>query len=284
MLLKRWIYIILFAFGISIGSFINVLEMRMFKRDDFIKTPSHCPKCKHKLNLLDLIPIFSFFFLKGHCRYCGTKVSWQYPIVEFISGILFLLSGVYITIYMHITNISTLFYTIILSIFLGLNLVIFLFFALYDVKHQIVPNQVILPLIIYALIFNSVVSVTMHFYPNAIFLDLWSSYSLLWNIVSGVSGGAFIALIIFLTKGKGMGGGDLKLVVYMGLILGLKGLIVAFYIAVISGSIIGILWGIKKKRLKGLKLPFALFLSFGAIISFFYADKVTDIYLHFLNI
>ena len=242
MLLKVWIYIILFVFGISIGSFINVLEMRMFEGADFIRTPSHCPKCKHRLNFFDLIPVLSFFLLKGHCRYCGTKVSWQYPIIESISGLLFLISGLFVMGFVHIYSINDLFYAISLSTFLGLNFEIFLFFAVYDVKHKIVPDKMILPLILYASIYNLFLAVIMHLYPSTIFFHIWGDFNLLWDTVSGVGGGLFIAFIIFITKGKGMGGGDLKLVVYMGLILGLTRLIVAFYIAVISGSILGILW------------------------------------------
>ena len=284
MLIKIWVYIVLFIIGASIGSFVNVLEMRLFKEADFVKTPSHCPKCKHKLGFWDLIPILSFFMLKGRCRYCETKVSWQYPIIEFISGMLFMFSGVYIMGFMHIYSMKALLTYLIFSVFIGFNLEVFVFFALYDVKHQIVSNKVILPLIIYALFLCVFNAVAMHLYPNWVFWEIWGDFNLLWNIVSGALGGVFIALLIYITKGKGMGGGDLKLLVYMGLILGVKRLLVAFYAAIILGSILGIAYGMYKGKIKGLRLPFALFLSIGFIISFFWTNNIVELFTSFGSI
>lgn len=103
---------------------------------------------------------------------------------------------------------------------------------------------------------------------------IFEDYSLLWNVLAAVLGGLFIALIIIVTKGKGMGGGDLKLVVLMGLLLGVQKLIIAMYIAVITGSIIGVIWGAIKGKIIGFKIPFALFLSTGFIAAFLWGEAL----------
>ena len=264
----------LFLVGISVGSFVNVVEMRLFKRMDFVKKRSHCPKCKEILRAWDLLPLLSFSMLKGRCRYCETSVSRQYPIVEFLSGVLFMLSGWYVTSKMHIYGFSEFSFALCISVFIGLLLSLFLFFAIYDVKHQIVPNRVVVPGIIFAFCLDLILAVTMHLSPSHGVLVFFEDFHLLWNITAGVLGGLFIISIIVITKGKGMGGGDLKLVILMGLLLGPKKFIIAMYIAVISGSVGGVIWGLYKGKLKGLRIPFGLFLSFGAIIAFLIGMEV----------
>jgi leader peptidase (prepilin peptidase)/N-methyltransferase len=248
----------------------NAFEYRLSAGMDFIKKRSHCPKCKKILKWYDLIPLLSFCLINGKCRYCGTRVSYQEPLIELFSGMLFLLSFWYIKSRMYIYGISDLFFVIIFSLLFGAILALFLFFALYDVKHKIVPNKVIIPVTIFTFIGNIILTAVMHLNICPICHTFFEDYNILWNIAGGLAGSLFIALIIIVTKGKGMGGGDLKLVFLMGLILGVKKLIIALYLAVLLGSVLGIIWGIKKGKIRGLKLPFALFLSIGTIISLMY--------------
>ncbi|MBN2015740.1 prepilin peptidase [Candidatus Dojkabacteria bacterium] len=276
-----WLLFILFLLGLSIGSFINAFEYRLHKRMDFIKARSHCPKCKHVLKAQDLMPLLSFVLIGGKCRYCGTKVSWQYPIIEFLSGMLFFASGCYVSSRMHIQGPFDIVVMLLSSCFVGLLLTLFLFFALYDVKHKIVPQKVIIPAIIFGVFYVLFVALGMHFKPHLDVFLVFEDVSLVWNFVAALIGGSFIALLIIITRGKGMGGGDLKLLVFMGLILGLKKLVIAFYIAIITGSILGISWGALKGKIRGLKLPFALFLSLGSIIAFLWGS---DIYWWFIGI
>jgi len=216
--------------------------------------------------------------IKGRCRYCGTKVSWQYPIVEFLNGILFFASGLHVLSKMHINGISDVFISLIYSVFVGFIMSLFLFFALYDVKHKIILNKAIYPSIIFAFLCDVILATVMYFYPSCPFLSIWGEFNILWNLLSSILGGLFILLVIILTKEKGMGGGDLKLVVLMGLLLGFKRFIIAFYISVLSGALIGIIWGLYKGKIRGLKIPFGLFLSIGTIISFFYSSKIEEIF------
>ncbi|MFC1780104.1 prepilin peptidase [Patescibacteria group bacterium] len=283
-LLQIWLIFILFLAGISVGSFINAFEYRLFTKKDFVKARSHCPKCKHTLKAIDLIPLLSFVLIRGKCRYCGTKVSWQYPIIEFLSGTLFLASGCYVLSRMHIQGVSDTLLMLSISTFLAIILDLFLFFALYDVKHKIVPNKVVVPSIVIALLFNLLFALGMHLAPNLVFWTVWGEFNVLWNMLSAILGGFFIIFIIYITKGRGMGGGDLKLIVFMGLILGWKKLLLAFYIAVITGSIVGIIWGIYKRKLRGLKLPFALFLAIGSIFAILWGDYLFDTYFGMIGV
>jgi leader peptidase (prepilin peptidase)/N-methyltransferase len=278
MILSLWLCFILFFIGISLGSFINAFDYRLFRGIDFVKSRSMCPKCKHTLGFWDLIPLLSFLLIRGHCRYCGTKVSWQYPIIEFLSGVLFLLSGWYVLAGMHTDSLFPSLEMLLFPLFLGSLLVVFLFFALYDVKHQIVPNQVVIPAVTIALLLNIIYAVTMQWDPFISFFELFGFTSFVWNIVTALGGGIFITLIILLTKGKGMGGGDLKLVVFMGLILGFQKFMVAFYIAIFSGAILGVVYGLFKGKIRGLKIPFALFLSFGSIVALLWGQRIWQLF------
>lgn len=280
MIVMFFVYFVLFFIGICVGSFINAFEYRLYNGIDFLTKRSMCPKCKHKLGALDLVPLVSFAFIGGKCRYCGTKVSWQYPIVEFLSGMLFLASGCYVFERMQVLDLPTLLEMLLISNFVGLILSLFLFFALYDVKHKIVPNQVVIPTIIFVTILDLILAVGMHLDLFTSLLAIFENFNILWNVVTAVLGSLFIAFIIILTQGKGMGGGDLKLVFLMGLLLGVKKFIIAMYIAVILGSIVGVLWGFYKRKIRGLKIPFALFLSMGAILAFLWGEEIWSLFFN----
>jgi leader peptidase (prepilin peptidase)/N-methyltransferase len=241
------IEVILFIFGLFFGSFLGVLSDRLVSGESFIKGRSHCDKCKKELGVLDLIPVLSFLYLSGKCRYCKTKLSISYPLIEILTGVLFFL------IYYFFKNESliTLFYY-----FSTLSGFIVIFFS--DLKYGIIPDKIVVPL--------SILSI--------LYILFIKSELLLPNLISGV--GAFLFFIIvsytffFLTKKESMGGGDIKLSLLLGLFLGFPGIIVSLYLAFLTGafiSIILILWK-KKTSLKD-SLPFGPFLIMGAVISFF---------------
>ena len=120
---------VLFLLGLAFGSFINALEYRVKNGLSIGNSRSMCPSCKTVLKPLDLIPILSFLLIRGKCRYCGTKVSYQYPIVEFISGSLFFASGCYVLSKMHIYGFSDFVFMLCISVLIGLFFALFLFFA-----------------------------------------------------------------------------------------------------------------------------------------------------------
>ena len=137
MIITFLIYFFIFLFGLTIGSFLNCVIYRLEKSESFLKGRSYCPNCKHILGWQDLIPVFSFLILKGKCRYCQQKISWQYPLVELFTGLIFL----FVFYILHST------FYILISCFL---IVIFV----YDLKYSLIPDKIIYPAIILSLIFN----------------------------------------------------------------------------------------------------------------------------------
>jgi len=252
------IYLIVFIFGTFIGSFLNCVIYRIENNLSFLKGRSFCPHCKHKLGFFDLFPIFSFIFLKAKCRYCGKKISIQYPLIEIITGLLFLL----IFVYFQFSTINFLYLLIVSSLLLIL--------FVYDLKHYIIPDKVIYLLIgitfFYQLIYNFQV-INFNFWPF-----LFSAF--------GAAG--FFFLIWFFSKGKCMGFGDVNLTFFMGLFLGWPNILVALFSAFFIGAIIGIgLIVSGKKKLKS-QVPFGPFLITGTFLALFWGQNLINWYLDFL--
>lgn len=268
-------YIIVFIFGLAVGSFLNCVIYRLEKKESFLKGRSYCPHCKHKLSWQDLIPLFSFLILRGKCRYCQKKISWQYPLVEITTGLLFVLIfnfqfspkgdfwlpvGQAIFNQFSIFNFQNLIYLCFLFLVSCFLLIIFV----YDLKHYIIPNKIIYPLI----------GITF-LYQIFKVLDFGN-----WNfILSALFASGFFLAIVLISKGRWMGLGDVKLAFFMGLFLASPNILAALFFAFTIGAIIGvglILGG--KKALKS-ELPFGPFLILGTLIAFFWGQEIIQWYL-----
>ena len=192
-----FIYLIIFVFGTIFGSFLNCIIYYLEEGRNDLNDRSFCPNCKHKLSWSDLIPVISFFFLKGKCHYCSKKISIQYPLVEIFTGLLFvlILNFQFINLQFSILNILTSISFLYLLIVSSLLILIFV----YDLKHYIIPDKIVYPAIAIALIFN--------------FQKTTFGSSLL------VGGGAalFFFLLWLVSRGKWMGLGDAKLAFLLGL-------------------------------------------------------------------
>lgn len=244
-----------FLIGLFAGSFLNVLVDRLPKGESVIGGRSHCDKCKRVLKWHDLIPLFSFIYLKGKCRYCHTSLSFYYPAVELVTGALF--AGVFLFMgganinFIAIINIITFIY----YLFIASSLIV-IFFT--DLKYGVIPDKILFPAILISFLYL-----------------LLNTYYIIPFILAGVGAFLFFLALFLITKGKGMGFGDVKFVFLMGLILGFPGIAVALYIAFLTGALIGcilIIW--KKKKLAGAKIPFGPFLVFGTIISLFFGEII----------
>jgi prepilin signal peptidase PulO-like enzyme (type II secretory pathway) len=254
------IYLFVFIFGLVVGSFLNCVIYRLETGESFLKGRSYCPHCKHVLSWKDLIPIFSFLILKGKCRYCRKKISLQYPLIEFFTGILFVLA---IPIYGGRTSIDLIFYWV-LTCFL---IVIFIF----DLKHYLIPDRVTYSAIFFTLLYQ--------------FFKVWNfghwDLFVIWNLVIGILPSLFFLAIILISRETWLGFGDFKLSILMGLILGWPKILVALFFSFFIGAIVGlILIFLKKKTMKS-QIPFAPFLVFGTILAFFFGQKIIDWYLGF---
>ena len=256
------VYFFIFFLGLSVGSFLNCLIYRLEARESFLKGRSFCPHCRRVLSWWDLIPVFSFLILKGKCRYCYQKISWQYPLVELTTGLLFLLIFNF-QLSPALSQFITTLYLFIISSFL---IVIFV----YDLKHSIIPDKVIYPAIATALIFNFQ-------------LPIFNQFSIFkFSILSALGAAAFFLTIVLISRGKWMGGGDVKLAFLMGLFLGWPNILVALFLAFLIGAIIGIGLIISGKKTLKSEVPFGPFLVTGTFIALFWAEKLINWYLNIL--
>ena len=244
-------YIFIFILGTVIGSFLNVVILRLKNKKSVFKKPSHCPFCKKKLKWHELIPIISFVLQKGRCRKCKKKISWQYPLVEFFTGLVFVLIGIYSSGFINIA------FLLVVSCFL---IIIFV----YDLKYYLVPNKIIYPVIIITFLYNF--------------------YSAFFNkLLAGILGGLFFLIIVLISQGKWMGMGDVKIGVLMGLLLGLPQLFTALFLAFLIGGVVSIiLLALKKKALKS-EIPLGPFLTGATFITLLWGDILLNWYLNLLG-
>lgn len=236
------------CFGVIVGSFLNVVILRLPDDDISIAFPaSHCPTCKHPLNWYENIPIISYLLQVGRCRHCKTTIAIQYPIVELLMGILTL-----ILYSRYGFSISFGGYFILTASLLTISYI--------DIQLQIIPDSLTLPGIVAGFIFSLV-------NPQLYWLD-----SILGILIGG--GGLYIVSWGYrlLRKKNGMGGGDIKLLAMLGSFLGWQSISFILFISSITGLLIGSLvllrqnWGIKTK------IPFGPFLSFSAICYLFFSE------------
>lgn len=247
-----------------VGSFLNVVIVRLKTKESILGNRSHCPFCKKKLNWYELIPVLSFFFQRGKCRWCKKKISIQYPLVEFFTGLIFILIIIYglqFTVYSFINTI----FLLIISCFL---IVIFV----YDLKHYLVPDEIIYPAIILTLGFR-ILGLFGHWDLG---FGTWGQF--FHYILAGFIGGFFFLFIVLISRGRWMGMGDVKIGVLMGLLLGLSYLFVALFLAFLSGAIVSsFLLALKKKKLKS-EIPFGPFLTGATLIALLWGDVLINWY------
>ncbi len=224
---------------------------------------SFCPNCKKELAWQDLLPVFSFIFLRGKCRYCRKKISWQYPLTEIATGIIFMLVFriFFSQIFLQSVDYLNLAYYWAITAFL---IIIFI----YDLKHYIIPDKVIYLAIIVSVVWRAV----------SLFFDLYTEHEILEIACAALVSAAFFLLIVLLSHGKWMGAGDIKLAFLMGLVLGWPGVLVALSVAFYSGAVVGLgLMALGKKKLKS-EIPFAPFLVAGTFIALFWGNELAGWY------
>lgn len=243
-------YALIVIFGLVIGSFLNVCIYRIPKEESISFPPSHCTNCEHKLSPIDLVPLVSYIFLRGKCRYCKTKISIRYPLIESLNAMLYLI--VYLKFGL---TLITLKYCILVSILIIIGII--------DYRTQFVYTSTTIFGGIVATIFIIVQGVM---YKSGI-LDL---------ILGGAIGFVIIGLIVFLTRG--MGEGDIEIATVCGLFLGVKGILLGLFLAIILGGIIGIIiLALKLKNAKE-KIAFGPCIAIGSLISMIWGVEILKFY------
>ena len=244
--------IVVALFGICIGSFLNVCIFRIPLKEDIVKLPSHCMSCGRRLKWYELIPVFSFLFQGGKCRTCGTKLSVQYPLVELLNGLLY----VYV-FYLYGFTDRAYIYALLISVLIVIS---FIDFKTYEIP--IGCNALILVLGIMQIISdrNNVINYLIGFFAVSIILLI------IWVI----------------SKGRAIGGGDVKLLAAAGLLLGWQKILLAFVLGCVLGAVIHLLR--MKFKDADRRLAFGPYLSMGIAIAALHGDALILGYLKYLGV
>ncbi len=260
----------IFILGTIVGSFVNCLVWRINQKETILGS-SYCPKCKHKLGFFDLFPILSFICLKANCRYCKEKISWQYPIVEILVGLLFVFVY-YFTGFDLLSNDFTniKFYELIFRLILTTILTAAF---IYDFKYFIIPDR---------LTFSGI-GLAFLWLISAFFHGYYTEMQVLGFIFSAMGAAFFLFLIWFFSQGKAMGFGDVKLVFLLGLLLGWPLIIPSLFIAFFLGAFIGILLIIFRKKQMKSEVPFGPFLIMGTYIGLAWGKDILSWYISFMK-
>lgn len=239
-------YTAVFLFGIVIGSFCNVCIYRIPKQES-IMVDSHCMNCGEKLHWYDLVPLFSFIILKGRCRKCQTKLSLQYPLIEGMNGALYV-----VVILANGWNLLSVIYCLLTSALIVLSVI--------DFRTYLIPNQINAFILVLGII--------------TVILDREHATGHLIGMV-GISG--FLLILYLLTAGRGIGGGDIKLMAAAGLITGWQISILSFLTGCILGSVVHLI----RMKISGVEHKLALgpYLSVGIWISLLFGSPVIHWYL-----
>lgn len=245
--------ILIFIFGLVFGSFANVVIYRLPKGKSIVKPGSQCPACGKDILWYDNIPLISYILLRGKCRFCKKHISARYFLVEFISGLLFLL--VYLKFGL---NVNFFIYTLFAFSMLLMGFI--------DIDTYLISDVIVLPGIVLGLVFSSLFP-DMHY-------DLSRSGSVLYSLTGILLGGGLLLFLgmvgKLLFRKEAMGGGDVKLLAMIGAFLGWKSVFMTIFFASLLGSIISMaLIALKKKTMEDY-VPFGPYLGLGAVISMFY--------------
>ncbi len=257
--------LILFAFGLCFGSFLNVIVYRLPQKLSIVKPPSSCPACKTRLGFLDLIPLFGYLLLKGKCRYCSASISFRYPLVEMLTGLLFVAVS-----YQFGFSAAGLFYLALLYLLFAVTLI--------DLEHRIVPNTLVVTGLIIGLCFYLPVLVSfVTDVPASLLINRLPLDGLLGFIV----GGGLLLIIILVSRG-GMGAGDMKLMAMIGLFVGLRGVAVVLLAAFIFGALVGIAMMLLGRATRKSALPFAPYLALATTVEVFWGEAIWHWYINLI--
>jgi len=252
--MQQFINLTIFIFGASIGSFLNVLIDRLPKEES-INGRSRCDFCGKKIAWYDLTPVLSFFILKGKTRCCRKKLSFQYPLIEFVTGVIF------VTVFKDGPYIESLTRTVLISGVMACLIVIFI----SDLKYHLISDYILLALFIFSLLLKFVI-------PAEAGIQVIG-----FDVLSGLIVCLPIFLVYFISKERAMGLGDVYLTAIMGFLLGWQKGFLALYIAFVTGAIFGLIIILFKHRKLKSKIAFGPFLVIGTVVMLFWGERILEI-------
>ncbi|MBS4202748.1 prepilin peptidase [Lederbergia citrea] len=242
---------IIFLYALLLGSFYNVVGLRVPLKQSIVKPRSSCPGCKNTLGTRELVPVFSYLFLKGKCRHCNQRISPLYPIMELSNGLLFVFA--YIKLGWSVE-------LIIAWLLISLFVIIFV----SDVTYMLIPDKVLL-------VFTGIFLAARVIYP----LTPW------WDSLAGATVGFSLLLLIAIVSKGGMGGGDIKLFAVLGLVLGTKLILLSFFAATLLGAVTGVIGLAVGVFKKSNPIPFGPYIGLGTLIVYFYHHEIMNWYFSF---
>lgn len=234
---------VIFLFGLTLGSFLNVVICRLPLGQSVLLPPSHCPQCKNRLNWVNLVPLVSYVVQGGKCCNCGKVISLQYPIVEMATGLIYV--GLYIVFGLKIKlGVALLFASVLIPL------------VVIDLQQQIIPDQL-----------NSTGAIA------GLLAIVVSDITFINALIGAFIGGGLMLLIAIISRG-GMGGGDIKMMAWVGFFLGWKLTLLALFLSFLIGglgSLLLILFGIKKRKDF---IPFGPFLAIGGGMAYVFGTEI----------
>ncbi len=252
-------FVIVSIAGLILGSFANAIIYRLPDIDSLIHDRSECPHCKAKLPAKDLIPVISYILLRGKCRECGKPISWQYPAIEIVMAILFILCWYY-------------FHASLYSIFLMLLSFGLVIIFVYDLMKMEISNEGLIYLIILTLIW-----VAWGLYLNSQSIDL-----IVMRIWAAIIGGIFWLILNLVSKGKWIGFGDFKLGLILGFILAFPNVWVFLFLTAIIGGLVALALIASGKRHLKQKIAFAPIMVTAFFVTAFWGTQILDWYLRII--
>lgn len=275
-ILNTLFLILSFIVGSMVGSFLNVCVYRLPRNESIVKPRSRCPKCGNSIAWYDNIPVISWLVLGAHCRHCHEVISWQYPLVEAITGALF--AGVFWRFGFCIAS------PVYMLLAAGLVLVTFI-----DLTHWIIPNEVTIPGVFIGL----GCALAGMFYPATGFVETDILSALIGMVIGGAVLYSLDKITVLLLRKPGMGFGDVKLLAMLGAFLGWKNVILVIVVASLVGSAVGIVMVLIHRGKadenrpsdlpKGHYLPFGPYLCIAGLVALFFGNDLINAYLGYLT-
>lgn len=260
--------IFVFLLGLIIGSFLNCLVWRLHKEESLMGR-SYCPKCRKQIAWYDNVPLLSFIILGGKCRHCGKPISLQYPVVELITGLLFVaafISNFQFLIFNFQTISNFLIFNNLIQLLRDWFLIcVMIVIFIYDLRWYLILDIITLPACLIIFLFN---------------LSLGFNWKNL--LISGIIGCSFFLIQFLISRGKWIGGGDIRLGLLMGLALGWPNILVAIFIGYLIGSFVSIGLIISGKKSWGSQVPLGIFLSTASIIALFWGEAIIHWYFNLI--
>ncbi len=246
--------------GLVVGSFLNVCIDRLPHGESILNPPSHCQSCHHRLVMADLIPLFSYLRLHGHCRYCQSSIPRRIFWVELATGIIFAL------LYQHYGLSAELG---IMVLYTGMFIIIFVI----DLEHGLILNKIVYPGMMFALL--------VAIFLSPLWLGDWPSSGIVNAGIGGGIGFAIFLLLTIISRG-GMGWGDVKLAAFIGFTIGFPLVLVALIMGAILGGVVAVILLVTKKRGRRETIPFGPFLSLAAMITLLWGNNILHWYIGLL--